>query len=360
MGVSRSIHRSSETRGEPPPIALDLFSGAGGLTLGLRRAGFKVIGAIDNDILAVDTYRANHPKVTVWPSRIETISTREVKRALRLRKGQLDLLAGCPPCQGFSALRTRNGSRPVDDERNDLILEFLRFVRDLRPKTIMLENVPALASDYRFRHVCSEFAGLGYFVQYTIADAADFGVPQRRRRLIMLASRIGPVSLPSVSTTARTVKGAIFRLPTAGSSGDPLHDFPERRSQKVQRLIRRIPKNGGSRAALGRKSQLPCHQVTDGFKDIYGRMSWRGVAPTITSGCTNPSKGRFLHPEEDRAITLREAAILQGFPRKYVFSLTRGKSGAATLIGNALPPNFVKHHAIVLWKLVVGERRASS
>ena len=119
----------------------------------------------------------------------------------------------------------------------------------------------------------------------------------------------------------------------------------ERRSDRIRRLIRSIPKDGGSRSALPAAQQLKCHQSTDGFKDVYGRMAWGDVAPTITSGCTNPSKGRFLHPEQDRAITAREAALLQGFPKSYEFSLKRGKSGVAEMIGNALPPEFVRRHA---------------
>jgi DNA (cytosine-5)-methyltransferase 1 len=110
--------------------------------------------------------------------------------------------------------------------------------------------------------------------------------------------------------------------------------------------MKKIPKNGGSRTDLSGGHQLACHRKCDGFKDVYGRMAWDRESPTITSGCFNPSKGRFIHPEEDRAITLREAAVLQGFPLSYYFSLRRGKSGAATLIGNALPPEFVKRHAV--------------
>jgi DNA (cytosine-5)-methyltransferase 1 len=122
----------------------------------------------------------------------------------------------------------------------------------------------------------------------------------------------------------------------------------ENRTARIQNLIRAIPKNGGSRSALGKKNQLPCHQKSDGFKDVYGRMFWDKPAPTITSGCQSPSKGRFLHPSEDRTISLREAAILQGFPANYLFSMKNGKLAAARMIGNAVPPAFVSVQAAQL------------
>jgi DNA (cytosine-5)-methyltransferase 1 len=133
---------------------------------------------------------------------------------------------------------------------------------------------------------------------------------------------------------------------------------PENRTAAVRARIARIPKNGGSRADLGASEQLPCHQKSDGFKDIYGRMAWDKPAPTITGGCHNPSKGRFLHPEHDRAITLREAALLQGFPPDYHFSLARGKQAAAAMIGNALPPDFVAAHARQLASALTGVEAA--
>lgn len=315
------------------------------MTLGLKRAGFTVAGAIDVDPLAVETYRANHPEVSVWERDIRLVHARQVRRKLRLRRGDLDLLAGCPPCQGFSTIRTRNGSRGVDDPRNDLVYEFIRFVRELKPKAVMIENVPALSTDERMGVLCSVLEELGYHHERRVVDAADYGVPQRRRRMILLASRCGPVRFPRRGRKKRTVRETIGGLPPAGDSGDSLHDHLEQRSVRVMELIRGIPKDGGSRMALGREMQLDCHQKFDGFKDVYGRMTWDRVAPTITSGCTNPSKGRFLHPEQDRAITLREGALLQGFPKFYFFSTERGKSGAAELIGNALPPELVRRHA---------------
>jgi DNA (cytosine-5)-methyltransferase 1 len=324
--------------------AIDLFSGPGGLTLGLKQAGFRVLGAIDVDELAVKTYKRNHRKVNVWQRDISQISVLSVKRKLHLRKGDLDLLAGCPPCQGFSSLRTLNGGKVIQDDRNDLVFQFLRFVEELAPKTIMLENVPGLATDSRLKKFCRRLKKLGYDVHVDILDAANFGVPQRRRRLILLAGKSGPIKPAAEAGVRVTVRSSIGGMRDPGTGNDPLHDRRDRRSAAVMERIKLIPKNGGSRKDLGPKFQLPCHKKSDGFSDIYGRMRWEDVAPTITSGCGNPSKGRFLHPEKDRAITLREAALLQTFPDRYYFSMEKGKDAAAAMIGNALPPEFIRRH----------------
>jgi DNA (cytosine-5)-methyltransferase 1 len=331
--------------GRKKPRAIDLFCGCGGLTLGLRQAGFRVLGAVDNDPIATATYKRNHSRVHVWKSDIAGLSVAEVRRRLGLRKGDVELLAGCPPCQGFSRMRTLNGLKRMRDDRNWLIDEFLRFVRGLLPRALMMENVPKLKDYHRFSAFRRELRRLGYHVSFEVRDAADFGVPQRRRRLILLAGRKHEIQFPKALQTRNTVFTAIGKLPPAGSSGDKLHDFPEDRSEKVRDLIRRIPKNGGSRRDLPSGDQLECHKKCDGFKDVYGRMAWNDVAPTITTGCFNPSKGRFLHPDEDRAITMREAALLQGFPCEYEFPAARSKSGVALMIGNALPPPFIREHA---------------
>jgi DNA (cytosine-5)-methyltransferase 1 len=157
----------------------------------------------------------------------------------------------------------------------------------------------------------------------------------------------------SPAKSRKTVRDTIARLPLAGSSGDKLHDITERRSARIKALIKKIPKDGGGRTDLPYKYQLDCHKRCNGFKDIYGRMAWDAVSPTITSGCFNPSKGRFLHPEEDRAITLREAALLQGFPHRYKFPITTNKSAVALMIGNALPPELIRRHAKSVFQTLI-------
>ncbi|MFH1466564.1 MAG: DNA cytosine methyltransferase [Pseudomonadota bacterium] len=329
------------------PTAIDLFSGCGGLTQGLVDAGFEVLGAIERDPLAVRTFRANHPGIRVWSRDIRKVTAKEVMLALNLEPGQLDLLAGCPPCQGFSRMRTLNGTRDVDDDRNDLVFQYLKFVRVQRPRALMFENVPGLRSDARFGRLEEKLLGLGYVTATEVRNAAMFGVAQRRSRLILLAGRgfAVPFPPPVAAEQRRTVRDVIGKLMPPGNTGDDAHDVVENRAPHVRELIRRIPKDGGSRSALDEASTLGCHRRCDGFYDVYGRMAWDDVSPTLTSGFVNPSKGRFLHPAQDRCITPREAALLQSFPSCYKFPMMSGKYPVAAMIGNAFPPLFAQVHA---------------
>lgn len=317
---------------------------------GLKQAGFRVLGAVDVDALAIETYKRNHNPQKIWEQDITTLAVADVMRALGLKKGDLDLLAGCPPCQGFSTLKTLNGRKAKRDPRNNLVFHFLRFARGLRPRAIMMENVPALATDHRMTKIRRALEQIGYKCAVKVLDAADYGVPQRRKRMILLAGRGAHIHHAPPDRRQRTVGDVLRRLPKPGRTGDELHDFPAKHAEHVRKLIEQIPKNGGSRIALGGSAQLDCHKKNDGFHDIYGRMRMEDVSPTITSGCINPSKGRFLHPYQSRAITLREAAMLQTFPRRYHFSLRKGKYGASEMIGNALPPRFVRRHAAAVAK----------
>ena len=296
------------------------------------------------ELRACSAYSLNHPAVHLWRNDIRDVSIAEIMRQTGLKFGQLDLLGGCPPCQGFSALRTYNGSRKIQDEQNDLIFSFQRLVTGLGPKHVMLENVPALLDDWRFEAFRQTLELMGYDVKAKILDVAEYAVPQRRRRLVMLASRVKKVDFAPASKKRKTVRDAIGCLPVAGDSGDALHDMPENRAEHVKKMIAAVPKDGGSRRSLPAHMQLECHKESDGFWDVYGRMAWDAPSPTITTGCFNPSKGRFLHPAADRAITMREAAMLQSFPRHYRFPIEYGKIRLATMIGNALPPEFIRRH----------------
>lgn len=340
------------------PSAIDLFCGAGGLSEGLRQAGFKVVGAVDVDAAACSTYRLNHQKPKLWELDVRRLSGAKMMKALKLRPGKLDLLAACPPCQGFSTMRTKNGTRRNRDQRNNLIFEVLRIIRSTKPISVMIENVPGLANDTRYRTFRRELESLGYRVKCGVLDTVDFKVPQRRRRLVLLASKLGEPDFAPKASTYPTVRDAIGNLTPPRRSRDPLHNYSTQRSKKIENLIKRIPRNGGSRVSLGSTNQLPCHKRLDGFRDVYGRMAWDKPAPTITGGCINPSKGRFLHPQENRAITLREAALLQAFPKTYRFPLHRGRYSVAMLIGNALPPEFIRRHAIALRELALKESPA--
>jgi DNA (cytosine-5)-methyltransferase 1 len=334
------------------PIAIDLFCGAGGLSEGLRQAGFKVLGAVDLDSVACNAYRLNHKKTKLWEMDVRRLSSAKLMKTLRILPGELDLLAACPPCQGFSTMRTKNGTRRNRDRRNDLIFEVLRIVRSIKPACVMLENVPGLAHSRRYLRFLKKLDSFGYRVNWSVLNTADFKVPQRRRRLVLLASKWGEPEFAPKMKGYLTVRHAIGDLTPPQRSRDPLHNYSTCRSERIKTLIKRIPRNGGSRKALGAQSQLPCHRRLEGFRDVYGRMAWDKPAPTITGGCINPSKGRFLHPRADRAITLREAALLQTFPKTYHFPIESGRYPVAALIGNALPPRFIKSHAIALRKLI--------
>jgi DNA (cytosine-5)-methyltransferase 1 len=342
----------SDTTSTPKPRvlrAVDLFCGAGGLTEGLKDADFEVIAAVDEHPLAVRAYRANHPEVRLWPYDITAIDPTQMRISLGLAEGELDLLAGCPPCQGFSSMRTLNGGRNIKDDRRSLVHQIPRFVEAFLPRAVMVENVPGLAGNWRSSALRSRLRRLGYGVVDDVVNVADYGVPQRRRRYVLIALKDATPKLVEPDEKPLTVRQFIGGLPEAGSSGDALHDHGESRQPKIRGLIARIPKDGGSRRDLGPEAQLPCHQRTDGFYDVYGRMKWDDSAPTITGGCINPSKGRFLHPDRDRAITLREAALLQTFRPDYQLPLNdgvgSGKYAIAELIGNALPPAFVSRQA---------------
>src|SRR6185312_6483243 len=259
-----SMRAKRNTKGAVRPSAFDLFSGCGGLTVGMKRAGFSVLAAVESWDAAADAYELNHDDVRLINSDIRECDPVELMRSLDLCAGELDLLAGCPPCQGFSSLRTLNGRVPVTDQQNDLIFEFVRFAIALLPNTILLENVPALATDERLVRVTSILQKAGYDCQAKVLDAADYGVAQRRRRLLFLASRVGKASFPKPARKSVTVRSVIGDLPKPGKSGDPLHDSQAAHSPRVAQMIKLIPKDGGSRADLGTGAQLPCHQRLNG------------------------------------------------------------------------------------------------
>ncbi|WP_414607005.1 MULTISPECIES: DNA cytosine methyltransferase [Stenotrophomonas] len=326
--------------------AIDLFSGCGGLTLGLKMAGFQVLAGVEIDPKAAHTYRLNHKDVSLIQGDIRETDPVSLMRSIRMKKGKLDLLAACPPCQGFSRIRTKNGARSNSDPRNDLAMIFLDYAKALKPRHLLLENVPGLRRQPIWQDLIRGLEAEGYEIVEGVIDANDYGVAQRRKRLIMLASLGQKPSLPCVSESRPTVRDALQNSDIA--SNDKLHQMRTAHAPHVMKLINKIPRNGGSRSDLPDDLVLQCHQRTSGFSDVYGRMAWSKPAPTITSGCHNPSKGRFLHPDENRAITLREAALLQGFPADYQFEASHGKEAIALMIGNALPPPMICAHAKAL------------
>lgn len=326
--------------------AVDLFCGCGGMTEGLRQAGFRVIAGVELDDNAALAYEMNHKDTSyIFHDDIRNVSTHDI---VKLLKGApLHLLAACPPCQGFSSMRRKNKKGAINDPRNKLIHEFYRFVEQLRPVTIMLENVPALAEYDDFKQVVRSIKQLGYEIDCQVVNVAHYGVPQRRKRLVLLGSLLGSVRIKPGKNHLVTVRTTIENLEDPVTTSDPLHRIYPTHTDKVQRQIELTPHDGGSRSDLPDEYTLKCHKKPGvGFKDVYGRLRWDDVSSTITGGCLNPSKGRFLHPEENRTITAREAALLQTFPIDYTFPLNISRGALALMIGNALPPEFCKQQAL--------------
>lgn len=321
-------------------IAIDLFSGCGGLTEGMHQAKFKTEIAFEIDGLASKAYKLNHPKTNIITKDIRKVSINEVKK--KLNGKTIHLLAGCPPCQGFSSIRRLNRAIPIEDERNSLIMEYVRMVKALKPYTIMMENVPGLIQYDLFQNAIKILTEeLKYNVDYKVVNVKDYGVPQSRRRLVLVGSRLGKITVAEPLNEKQTVRATIGELTLPEQSNDPVHKIFPIHKPHIQKRIELTPKNGGSRKDLPKAYQLKCHEADNvGFNDVYGRLRWDDYSTTITGGCLNPSKGRFLHPEQDRNISAREAAMLQSFPRDYKFPIDIPKTNLALMIGNALPPKF--------------------
>jgi DNA (cytosine-5)-methyltransferase 1 len=321
-----------------PLTAVDLFAGAGGTTQGLKNAGFRVLAAIENDADACETYRANHGEVVLLDRDIQRVQAPALAR--RLHGQRIGLLTACPPCQGFSTL----GLGDTADKRNDLVMSVARFAERLRPWAIVLENVPGLASDRRLRALRARLAE-DYAVRQYLVDAADFGVPQHRKRVIVVAvDRTLRPELPKdiidlvpdgFDTTQRTAWSALAAVEDLTEEQDAVHRA-RRPSEIVRRRIEAAP-IGGGRRDLPPGLRLACHERLDGANatSIYGRMDPEEPSPTMTTRCTTPSCGRFIHPYENRGITLREAALLQSFPIAYAFKGSH--QSIERQIGNAVP-----------------------
>ena len=321
------------------PKAIDLFSGAGGATQGLRDAGFDVIGAVEFDRDAAASYRLNHPNAKVWELDIRGLAATKMRESLGLKVGELALLKACPPCQGFSTLA--EGRVVGDDARNELVLDSVRFVRAFKPRGVLLENVPGLGRDKRLALLLDALRKLGYSAQSYIVNAADFGVPQSRRRLIVVAlrglrSKLPESLTPSDPEVPVSVREAFEQLHAHKLEDDHL-SMHRAISDKVRRRIEAIPV-GGNRHSLPPELQLACHiklGTKSGAMGSYARLKADMPSATMTTRCTTPACGPFIHPTEDRPITLREAATLQTFPPTYQF--VGGHTSIERQIGNAVP-----------------------
>lgn len=332
--------------------AVDLFSGGGGLTVGLKRAGFQVVSAVELDPHAFATYKANHPDTHAYKQDIRSIHGKDL--AQWSPSGTVDLVAGCPPCQGFSSLTAKYRHC---DPRNELVIEMARIVREIMPTMVMLENVPGLARQPIFQEFLAALKDAGYIFSWDILQTADYGIPQKRRRLVLLAGRGFSIAFPCPTHSHEgqngllpwnTLRNAIAHigepvtLQEAKAMGGPKmanwHVVRNLSSENMKRLA--ITRPGASRATLPDSLRPACHKGKDkGFSNVYGRLTWDEPAGTITGGCTTPSKGRFGHPDHLRTISVREAALVQTFPEDYIFD-TDYMEKACDIVGNALPCDF--------------------
>lgn len=366
--------------------AIDLFSGAGGFSLAAHNVGIDVLAAIEFDKNAAETYQANlvnrlGADTQVFAQDITQVDIDSIMRYQGIKKGDLDILLGGPPCQGFSSHRTKNSGK--DDPRNALLIRYFDFVRHLKPKAFLVENVPGLLW-VRHEDYLNKFLKLSREHGYTIIagaplilNAQDYGVPQRRRRTFIFALRndINQSNIEWPPKPTHTKSGGtqwvssseVFEKP----SSKILDEFKLRLeikfgySEKEANALISSLKWGekiksddscnlhmshsieltnvfentpllGSRSESGR--ELNCHKDYSGHKDVYGRIFPHLPSNTITTGCNNPSKGRFVHPWLPHGITLRHAARLQTFPDDYIFE--GGSMAVAKQIGNAVPPHF--------------------
>ncbi|MFC2174788.1 DNA cytosine methyltransferase [archaeon] len=328
--------------------AIDLFCGAGGLTYGLEREGIKVVAGIDNDPACRFPYEENTDAVFIEGD-IKRMTSRDIE-ALYPKNG-VRILAGCAPCQPFSQLGHKRDKKDDSDKKNDkwrLLNSFTRCIRNITPDIVTMENVPGLCRHEVFQDFLSALDKLEYQTDWAIRDCRGYGVPQSRRRLVLLASRLGKINMiPPIcadETEYSTVRGAIGALSPLHAGEQDANDFIHEASRLSSKNLERIraSKPGGTWMDWPPRLRLECHKKPSGksYTPVYGRMEWDKPSPTITTQSYIYGTGRFGHPEQDRAISFREAALLQTFPANYRFvpdgaRVCKGELGR--LIGNAVP-----------------------
>jgi DNA (cytosine-5)-methyltransferase 1 len=318
---------------------VDLFCGVGGLSNGLLKGGIKVAAGIDVAEACQFAYEYNN-KAKFLNIDVEQLTGNSLQKLFPKRGYRL--LAGCAPCQPFSTYS--QGRDTSSDRKWGLLRSFARLVRELQPEFVTMENVPQLPKHLVFEEFLKCFAG--YHVWHGIVNCPEYGIPQRRKRLVLLASKLGPISLipPTHKGKPVTVAKAIAGLPPlkAGETDprDSLHTASRLNSLNLRRIRQSTP--GGTWRDWDPELVADCHRKDSGstYPGVYGRMEWNKPSPTMTTLCYGYGNGRFGHPEQDRAISLREAAIFQTFPRKYKFTPPGQPIEFRTIgrmIGNAVP-----------------------
>ena len=350
-----------------PIDVVDLFAGCGGLSVGFEFVGqqvdsYRLLSGIDIDEHAIATHGRNLPgkaiKMDLASAANNPMTLRSFAKTLGVRSDRPLVLVGGPPCQGFSAHQKKNGRRV--DERNHLVTVFARIAEFLAPDFIVLENVPELLAQKNwayFQALKDRLSAADYYVRAQIYNLAGFGVPQERFRALVLASR-QPFEMPEPFLQPgqyKTVRETIGSLPPVQPGcrckSDPMHFCTNHRESTIA-VLRSVPKDGGRRpTGVGPQ----CLDKVDGFRDVYGRMYWDRPANTVTAYARNPASGRYAHPDQDRGLTIREAALLQGFPRSFYFD---GPFDDKFLqIGNAVPPIFSSYLAAHVLGELLRKRR---
>jgi len=322
----------------------DFFSGCGGTSAGMKRAGMRVRLGLDWDADAGATYKANFANAKFISRDIRRVRISDLAPFIPNKRRRPLVFGACAPCQPFSR---QNSHRKGDDGRRTLLREFHRFVRAYKPDYLFVENVPELHAEDNLKGPFADFlkllTDLGYSYKYKIVMAYHYGVPQSRRRLILIASRLGTIEFPAETHGPKTRK----RLPTVWQSiaklprlkaGESHLEIPNHRAANLSPLnLKRIAATpeGGGRRDWPKRLRLECHKHHLGHTDVYGRLSKHKPAAALTTRCVSLSNGRFGHPTQDRAISLREAACLQTFPMTFEFQ--GNFASVARQIGNAVP-----------------------
>jgi DNA (cytosine-5)-methyltransferase 1 len=326
---------------------IDLFCGIGGLSYGFVMENFNVIAGYDNDPSCKYIYETNNKPAKFIEADITDYSSEEIAKLYP--KDSIKILVGCAPCQPFSkyTMRYRKDGCVSDNKRN-LLNSFADKVEKIKPDIICMENVPELEKEKIFRDFKEKLEGMKYFVSYSIVYCPDYGVPQIRKRLILLASKLGDISLISKTHSSEnyiTVRDTIKNLKPVrhGEYDKSDHLHMARRLSDINLKRIKQTKEGGGWKDWTQDLVLECFKKPSGkgYTNVYGRMSWDKPAPTMTTQCTILGCGRFGHPEQDRAITLREAALFQTFPLNYKFYESTDKLRHSVIcrqIGNAVPP----------------------
>lgn len=328
-------------------VAVDLFCGAGGLTHGLEQVGIDVKLGVDIDSACEYPYTHNNKAKFLLKSVSDVIST-EISQNFS-QNDEYKLLAGCAPCQTFSRY---NPNACETDTRWNLVNEFYRLAKESDVNLITMENVPGLLKHEVFEEFIKNITALGFNVYYEIINSSDYGLPQNRKRLVLLGSKLGPIRLLSCEEYAakrKDVWEAIGALPPICDgeihSEDPLHQAAKLSDKNKKRILSSRP--GGTWKEWDVSLVADCHAKHTGktYSGVYARMEWNKPSPTMTTQFYGFGNGRFGHPEQNRAISLREGAIFQGFPLHYQFikpNTQIKKSTIGRMIGNAVPVDLGK------------------